>query len=244
MNSMKRVLVLVMAVSLFGLPLATSAQWDKKPYTEWTEKDSQKLLNDSPWAKTMVFSTPSTLFRGPTSGRQGAGGNATSQNTDSSTHVNFRIRFLSAKPVRQAISRMMELEKKGEMSEELASHLKSLASGDFAELIVVTVSIDSKQPGSNTQEARGLLNTRGTAHLKNSAFLEVKGGKRLFLQEYQPPRPDGLGARFIFPRKVDGQPFIVPESEEVRFFAELSGNYRLDRRYKVKDMMFEGKLEY
>jgi len=43
---------------------------------------------------------------------------------------------------------------------------------------------------------------------------------------------------------VDGNPFITPESEEIHFVSELDGTYRLDRRYKVKEMMYDGKLEY
>lgn len=36
--------------------------------------------------------------------------------------------------------------------------------------------------------------------LRNSPCLETAGGKRTFLQDYQAPMPDGLGAKFIFPR--------------------------------------------
>jgi hypothetical protein len=84
--------------------------------------------------------------------------------------------------------------------------------------------------------------------LKNTTFLEIKGGKRIFLQEFQPAGTDAMGARiggrFIFQRLVDGKPFITPESEEIHFFAPLSDTYKLDRRFKIKDMMYEGKLEY
>lgn len=45
-----------------------------------------------------------------------------------------------------------------------------------------------------------------TAKYKNNTFLEIKGGKRMFIQEYQTPRPDGFGARFIFQRIVDDKP--------------------------------------
>ena len=139
---------------------------------------------------------------------------------------------------------MMELKQKQPMSDELVAHLKSLASGKFLELIVITVSVDSKDVGNNVQQAAALLNTRGTADLKNSTFIETKDGRRIFLQEYQQPRPDGVGARFIFPRLVEGKPFITPESEEIHFVTELSSTYRLNMRYKVKDMMYDGKLEY
>ena len=244
MNRMKQAFVLLMAMLLLTLPWSAAAQWDKKPYTEWSEKEAQKVLNESPWGRTQVFTSNVSLFRGPTSGRQGQSTSTTSTNTDSATHLNFRIRFLSAKPIRQAITRVLEAKQKQPVNGELAAHLKSLAEGEFNDIIIITVSCDSQQVGSNVQEAIALLRTRGTAELKNNTFLEVKGGKRLFLQEYQAPREDGLGARFIFSRLVDGKPFITSESEEIHFFTELNGTYRLDRRYKVKDMMYDGKLEY
>lgn len=243
MNIMNRALVLSMAALLLSLPLCASAQWDKKPYAEWSEKEVNKVLNDSPWGRTQVFTSPVTLFRGPTTGRQGVGQPTSSRPADA-THVNFRIRFFSAKPVRQAVSRLMTMKQKQPISDELATQLKTLASGDFLEYIVITVSCDSEDTGGNVQEALSLLRTRGTAELKNNTFLEVKGGRRLFLQEFQPPRQDGLGARFIFKRLVDGESFITPNSEEIRFFTELNDTYRLDRRFKVKDMMYDGKLEY
>ena len=129
-------------------------------------------------------------------------------------------------------------------SPELASSLETFVNGEFLEYIIVTVMVESKQQGVNFSEAIGLLQTSNTVNLKNTTFLELKDGKRVFLQEYQTPRSDGLGARFIFPRMVDGKPFIMPDSQEVRFVSELSGSYVLNRRFKVKDMMYEGKLEF
>lgn len=232
---------LPIAVLLFAL--AASAQWEKKPYTDWSEKDAQKVLNDSPWGKTQVFSTPGEMFRSPTSGRQGTT-TRTDPNPAQALHLSFRVRFLSARPIRQAYSRLIELRQKGGMNEQAAGQLKQFVSGEFLEYVIITVTCDSQEAGSNTQQANALLSSRGTAELKNSTFLETKGGQRVFLQEFQPPKQDGIGARFIFPRLVDGKPFITPEAEEIHFVSELSSNYKLDRRYKIKEMMFDGKLEY
>lgn len=243
MNITKQALILIMGTLLLSLPLSASAQWDKKHFNEWSEKEAQKLLDDSPWGRTQVFTSPITLFKEPTTGRQGVSQPTSSRPADA-THVNFRIRFFSAKPIRQAVSRLLEIKQKQPISNELAANLKALVSGEFLEYIVITVSCDSQEAGANVQEALSLLHTRGTAELKNNTFLEIKGGRRVFLQEYQTPRQDGLGARFIFPRLVDGQPFISPDSEEIHFFTELGDIYRLDRRFKVKNMMYEGKLEY
>lgn len=237
------------------------AQWEKKPYTEWSEKEAQKLLNDSPWGQTQVVSDMSQMFGNE---RLSSGASRVAN----VFHVNFRIRFLSAKPVRQAISRVMELKQKGAVSEQLASQLRAFAAADFPDYVVITVLCDSDQPNIRLQEATALLNNRTTADLKNNTFLELKDGRRVFLQEYQTPRNDGLGARFIFPRLIDGEPYITAESGEIHFVSDLSQgdaspggmsrgrasggsggasgplNYRLDRRFKVAAMNFQGKLEY
>ena len=247
MKVIRRTLTLGIAALLLSLPLSAAVQWDKKPPTEWSEKEVQKLLNDSGWARTQVFSSAVTLFRNATPGSEGQRQSTSASNTANATHISFHIRFLSAKHVRQAISRMMELreiKEKQVIGQDFAAQLKAFAGGEFLEIIVITVTCDSSEPGANVQQAMSLLHSRGTADLKNNTFLETKGGRRLFLKEFQPPRPDGLGARFIFPRLVDGSPFVTPESEEIHFVSELDGTYRLDRRYKVKDMMYDGKLEY
>jgi len=237
--------------------LVAQAQWEKKPYAEWSEKEAQKLLNDSPWGQIQVISDTSQMFGNE---RLGSG----TSRVANVFHVNFRIRFLSAKPVRQAISRVMELKQKGAVDERLASQLRAFAAAEFPDYVIITVLCDSDQPNMRLQEATALLNSRTAADLKNNTFLELKDGRRLFLQEYQPPRNDGLGARFIFPRLIDGKPYITAESGDIHFVSELSQggggsrsqasgaaggspgplNYRLDCRFKVAAMNFQGKLEY
>jgi len=89
-----------------------------------------------------------------------------------------------------------------------------------------------------------VFNSVNTGLIKNNTYLEVKGGRRLFLQQYQPPTKDGLGAKFVFPRIFEEKVFITPESGDLRFYSELSNNLKLNMRFKVADMMYEGKLEY
>jgi hypothetical protein len=245
-----------MAVCLLCF-LVAHAQWEKKPYAEWSEKEAQKLLNDSPWGQTQVISDTSQMFGNE---RLSSGASRVAN----VFHVNFRIRFLSAKPVRQAISRVMELKQKGAVDERLASQLRAFAAADFPDYVIITVLCDSDQSNMRLQEATALLNSRTTADLKNNTFLELKDGRRVFVQEYQPPRNDGLGARLIFPRLIDGKPYITAESGDIHFVSELSQggggsrsqasggaggssgplNYRLDCRFKVAAMNFQGKLEY
>lgn len=249
------------ALVLLASALPAAAQWDKKTPTEWSEREAQKLLNDSPWAQTQTFTDTSQM----------TGNNALSSGQSriaQDIHVNFRVRFLSAKPVRQAVARELELKQKGKLDPQLAAQLKAFAAADFPDFIVVTVLCDAPQRNLQLQEAQALLQNRTTADLKNNTYLELKNGARLFLKEYQPPRNDGLGARFIFPRLVNEEPFLSANSGEVRFYSELSPagagglttrpgsatntaggaaggiNYKLNLRFKVADMNYLGKLEY
>ena len=226
-------------VLLLAIWQGAAAQIDKKPYTEWTEKEAEKLLEKSGWAQTQVFTdTSGTFSTGP--GRTVNSNQTRSAGVD---QVNFHIRFLSAKPVRQAISRIMEIRQHNEMSDQMAAQLKSFATSDFPDFVVVTLTVDGSQSGGRLQEATALLNKLTTADLKNNTYLLIKD-QRVFLQEYQAPRRDGLGARLIFPRTVDGKPIIEAESDEVRFVSELASTFKLNMRYKIKDMIYQGKLEY
>ena len=243
MKLSRRFLFAGIPLIVFLCSFSASGQLDKKPAADWTEKEVFKILNDSPWGRTQTFTNPMEQYRGPVTGRQGVGNQQTNL-PPTSLHLNFRIRFLSSKPIRQALSRLLELKAKGKVTDEVAEQLKQFASGEFLEIIVVAVLAESDDTGANVNQANALLSQGSTAKFKNNTFLEIKGGKRIFIQEYQPPRPDGFGARFIFQRIVDEKPFITPESEEIHFVAPLSDVYRLDRRFKTKEMMYEGKLEY
>lgn len=226
---------------LLALPLTISGQWGKKPYTEWSDKEAMKLLNDSPWGQTHTFTDMSKSFS------TGPGSNPSSRSTPSADanvrNVHLRVRFLSAKPVREAFARMIELNQKSKIPEQFAAQLKIFVDRGFNEYVVVTVDCDSAESKLELQEVQALLNKRTTADLKNNTYLQ-SGAQKVFLEEYQTPKSDGLGARLVFPRLVDGKPWLTAENGEIHFYSELSTTYKVDTRYKVKDMVYQGKLEY
>ncbi len=245
---MRRCTLIAQPLLLLLCALPTVAQWDKKPYTEWSEKETEKLLNDSPWGQTQALIDTTRMFDRD---RRLASGES---RIIDPAQVNFRIRFMSSKPIRQAISRSIEIKHKSEPNDKLSSQLKAFAAADFPDYIIVTVQVDTPNPNNDFQAAVATLNKLTTTDLRINTYLLTKDGKRIFLKEYQAPRNDGLGARFIFPRLVDGKPFITAESGEVLFYSDLGGlfipqtvgerkAYALTMRYKVTDMMFNGKLE-
>jgi hypothetical protein len=233
------------ALALFlACSLTVSAQWYKKPYAEWSEKEAFKVLNDSPWGQTQVFTT--NTIDGVVPDREGDPRRAMDQGGSRLRYtslVNFRIRFLTARPVRQAISRLFEVNRKINLSPQIAEKLKAFVADESPDSVILSVNTDAPRESAKLQRTRELLERLSTEELKAKTYLAV-AGRRVHLEEYQPPAPDGVGARFIFPRLVEGKPLLGPGDDSIRFHAELSPAYSLDMSYKAKDMIYEGKLEY
>ena len=108
-------------------------------------------------------------------------------------------------------------------------------------IVAVTYEATDQRSGNAVMQA---LNSAAIGTHKNSTYLQRSDGKQLFLEEYVPPGKDGFGARFIFLRMPDEKPFIDASSKEIRFFAQVNGSIKIDRRFKVADMMYQGELEY
>ena len=245
---MNRTVINLVAASalLFALTTATAQKKDK-PWPEWSKKEAEKMLADSPWAQTQTDTDTSEMFYSPTSDprRMGTSANDGSRleqgATNQSVNVSFHVRFFSARPVRQALVRLMELQQKP--TPDVEKKLQSFAELESTNSIIVTVSFES-----NDQRFSGKVmqafNSAITATLKNNSYLERSDGKRLFLEEYVPPGKDGFGARFIFLREMDGQPFVTANIAQVRFHTQYPDGIKVDRPFKVADMMLDGKLEY
>lgn len=224
-----------LAFLLLLLPgLAIGAQFYKeKPYTEWSEKDAKKLLSNSPWAYTYTFTEIPERFTDI--GRNTAG--------ETELKVNFRIRWLSAKPVRQAIARLAMTQKHAEPNAALAEKLDQFVNRAFPEHIVIAVDFDSND-GRLQGAVLQVMNNLLASQLHNNTYLVKNNGEKVWLTDYQRPRGDGIGAQFVFPRMLNDKPFVTSADKEVRFVTELSSRYSLNIRFKVADMVYHGQLEY
>jgi hypothetical protein len=231
-----------------------------KSWSEWSKKEAEKLLDDSPWAQTQIETDTSEMFYSPTTQGQGRGstnsraaaGNGTIGTTASgnnraeegatnqATSVKYHIRWFSARPVRQALAREAALRQGGAITPQL----KAFAENSSSQQVVISVTFDTtdQRYGGKVMQA---FNSGATGVLQNRTYLERKDGKRIFLQQYIPPTQNSLGAAlFIFPRTVGELPLLTLDSGEVRFVSEFSDSLKLNMKYKVADMIFDGKLEY
>jgi hypothetical protein len=247
---MKKYLFVLVVIS--AACLVVFAQKNMKPWTEWTQKDATKMLNDSAWGQTQTETNTNEMFFSPTArGGSGSSGSASGGQgaTNQATSVNYRIRFLSSRPIRQAFARSILLQQKtadsqnGEQMKALEAQLKTFAEQKSLDWVVIAVSFDSTdQRFSNS--AMQVFNSSNSGVLQNNTYLEVKGGKRIFLKEYRAPINDGMGAKFIFPRVVDNQPIVVRDGGDIRFYSEVSKDIKLNMRFKLADMIYEGQFEY
>lgn len=222
-----------------------------KPWSEWSKKDVEKTLNDSPWAQTQTETDTSEMNYSPTVSKTT---NARKEDTkiteasrvesgaqNSAVFVKYRIRLLSAKPVRAALARMV-LSSQQSPNPQLAEQLQGFVDRDFTEYVVVAVTVEASDQRYSGPIAQAFSSATADI-LKNSTYLERKDGKRLFLLDYRPPANDGIGAKFIFSRSVDGKEFISG-GDSVRFVAEFNEKVKLNARYKTSEMTYNGKLEY
>jgi hypothetical protein len=258
---MKRISLGLLILGVLPLLVTAVAKDKLKPWTQWTAADAEKILSDSPWAQSTTFSFSSVALVPGLDGYSQSG-----------HMVYFRIRLISALPIRQAVLRTLELSPSKPAPEQIENARRFL-DRKFNQTIVVAIAPDTTHFGGAAGAASPIFgplfqafNGAITSTLRKDTFLELDNGKRVFLQEYQPPTLDGLGAMFIFPRVVDDAPFITSNARSVRFFSRFPtpsslevtsspSGYGLPTdvraqpmifniRFKVADFQYNGVLEY
>lgn len=258
------------------LSVGATAQKQFKPWTEWNKNEVEKILNNSPWGQTQVETDTSEMFFTPTT--QTGGGDSASRReqgaTNQATTIHFRIRWLSAKPIREALVRQEQL-----TSGKISDQLRFFADGQSYTRIVIAVTFEASDQrfGGKVMEA---FRSANMGVLKNNTYLELKDGRRVFLQQYVPPQENILGAAlFVFPRGAEGRPLLTGDTFSVRFHSEYENNtaldtamnppgqtsnprtnsnstsrvanqaessfkFRLDMKFKITEMIYNGVLEY
>jgi hypothetical protein len=254
---MTRSITLIFIVFSFA-STATSQVLAK--WTQMSKADIERTLNFSAWGHTQTDTDTSEMFYSPTRpGTPAIGQSSASRSTTNTQQqinnnradqgatnqaisVNYHIRLLSARPIREAISRVVMLEN-AQPAEDIAALMQPFVDRDFGQYIVVSVVFDSTD-GRYSGPALQAFGSATADTLKNKTYLERKDGKRLYLMDYRAPQADGLGAKFVFERAPDGKPFIRADSGNFRFYSEVSDKIKLNVKYNVADLMYNGRLEY
>ena len=196
----------------FFLLLAFPFPFLEEPFTSWSLDEAVTVLNDSPWARQTTFTE---VVDGVGSGVRG----------EKEIFNTFYTRILSSLPVRQAFARVEQhahdydslsaLEK--ERFDDLTAPGLEL---DFEDWIVLAVSFRSNDP-DNERDVDRYLEVSTKDSLRAQAFLSTSSVSQVRLRGYFPPQGDGVGAKFVFPRAVDGRPVVVDDTETLVFELEI-----------------------
>ncbi len=218
----------------FSIMLAFAAQ---EAIPRWSLSKAVQMLNSSPWARQETFTR---VVSGVGSGVSG----------EKEIFNTFYVRLLSARPVREALARIQQLNY-GYDALVPADRLRfdeavgGVLMRDFGDLVVVSVSFRSNDPNAESG-VRRFFQKETAETLKNRAFLSADRFSQVRILAYFPPRDDGIGAKFVFPREVNGVPVIDRESRTLTFeLLEVpEANPRLRSGFTVKDMVVGGRVIY
>jgi hypothetical protein len=241
-------LIAVLFVCAFGL---AAADFWSKPSAEWSDKDLQKMMNNSPWARpeslTLSGPTPPSVGRsggtvddtaapqpisagggGGGRGGRGGGGGAPAADTPVGGGVGITIvaRWQSARPIKEARVRL----KFGEKADSSDEAKQILAHEEPSYVLVLSGTLQPFLRGNPEALKKALmdgtsLSAKGRSPLK-PAEIQIGGDRRT------------MEIDMAFPRTT---PFTL-DDKEVDFATKL-GDVALKYKFRLKDMMFNGKLE-
>jgi hypothetical protein len=221
--------------------------WEKEKYTDWNAEDIQKLMADSPWAKTFEVSLKG--FGGPPGGLttgmnmggsggegggEGGGGGAgrggrggvMSPSPAGPSGTSVSMRWRSALPLRQAIARHAALRQAPDAAEaqEAVSGVMQVYSVEIAGLPVKAVPADPQQIRDHAE-----LRVKNQAPVRPADVrMEMQGRT--------------MTVFLLFPKRQAGAHEIIASDQEVEVFLQLESG-KVAKKFKLKDMMFDGKLE-
>ena len=216
------------------LLLASPFPFLEKPFSSWSLDEAVAVLNDSPWARQTTFTE---VVEGVGSGVRG----------EKEIFNTFYTRILSSLPVRQAFVRVEQhVHDYDSLSASEKARFDDLATPglelDFEDWIVLAVSFRSND-ADNEREIDRYLEVSTTDSLKNQAFLSTSSVSQVRLKGYFPPQGDGVGAKFVFPRTVDGRPVVADDTETLVFELEIpDAKPILSVTFVVRELKWGGEL--
>lgn len=202
-------MIAVILWSLIAIGPAGAQGWTPDgPYWRWSLSEAVRVLNSSPWARHETFTT---VVGGIGSGRAG----------EKEIYNRFYVRFLSAAPVREAYARILQLEfgydsLDGEEKLRFDELLRPVVAMETQNWIVLAVSFRSNDPEMESQ-IRRFFHVQTTATLMDKAFLSTGQFSQIRIHAYFPPAEEGVGARFVFPREVNGTQLVSSGAGQISF---------------------------
>ncbi|MBN2338765.1 MAG: hypothetical protein JXP48_09515 [Acidobacteria bacterium] len=222
----------------FPLLAFSATSWGGlEPFSKWSLEGAVKVLNDSPWARQETFTR---VIRGVGSGISG----------EKEIYNTFYVRFLSARPVREAYARIQQIQHGYDrMTPEEKQRFESLQAAnldmDVSQWIVLSVGFRSNDPNEESA-IRRFFQSETVETLRSKAFLSTPSCPQVELIAYFPHQEESVGAKFVFPREVDGVPVIGEHCPNITLeLLDVPGTEsRLYAKFEVKSMRVGDQLVF
>jgi hypothetical protein len=214
--------------------------WTSKKFTEWSGKEVQQMTNNSPWAQ--MVSVPlgggggageigggGGGKKGGRGGGRGGGGLGADDDTGgglaapaASSTVSLVIRWHSALPIRQALARA----RWGAEAATSPDAAKLLAGQD--EFYILAIRVPVRMLGADPEKAA------------SASVLKIGKGAPFATTAVQLNRGQPFSELYLaFPRAGHA---ITLEDKEVELTVAL-GRLQAKKKFQLKSMVFEGKLD-
>jgi hypothetical protein len=195
--------------------------WEEKPYKEWSNKEVLKMLERSPWAREVKISTAPMSLRASAPTTQRGTGSASGE-------LNLVVRWESSLPIKQA--QVMKRYTGPEVDLEEAQQYLNQAETSY----IVSVSGEGFRPTAGDSKSED-----DEQMLKQRAVLKIKGQPDIRPESVEVSQGQGFAmVVFSFPRNGS----IQLESKNIQFELDLE-RYHVRSRFKLKEMVFQGRLE-
>lgn len=238
---------LTLAVVIIAAAPAAHAQfWVEKAFHEWSLAECEKMLSDSPWARSytidrVFIETNVRPAAVPGSGRE------------QTPRITYVARLLSAAPIRQAMVRSAQLDKRyptltPEQRQKVDARHKAILEESFTDNVVIQIEFNT-----NTLPYRGELAAKWQAQaedvLKQQVFLFTPRGRISPERIIIDTTASSGEIQLIFPRLVNAQPLMQPGDKDVKleFPSPAVGVLPADRvllEFKVKNLLVNNALLY
>jgi len=235
--------------------------WKEKPYTEWTAKDVDKVLQNSPWAKQFKVHR-SGGFQGrdvddddprdykrrmdaigphgsPSIGPQGTtvpSGTLESR-VPAVKITRFSVWWGSSLTIREALLRRLQMN----LSSRLPSQEQVEKGPPKAEHYVIFLEANEGL-WFQTEELKGRSIEE---FLRDNTYLQPKHSREkvppLRVERFQIAGLSGTHVLFFFPRKVNGKLTIRPDEKNVKFQCKLRWKRKVDVTFDLRKMVRDGK---
>ena len=250
---------LIMTMAACTAVIAAQEPWTRKPFNEWSKAEAEQVLDNSPWVSKqelrLRYDTQRQVAAGSYTPNAGvtdttAGNAQTSVSADIPVDFVFTVRLRSALPLREALSRLKELQADTKMDAKERTTFDAQVKGLLecpacAQNYVVSLSSKSKNsPGADA--VYSTFKGGRLSDLQRYVYIANDKGERRALIYFVAPKAPGDEAVFFFPRLDEkGAPLLTNQSKLLLInLTDNQANSITNFRFEVAKLIVDGKVEF